>query len=117
MGNEIGDSFMNKHLKKIQLYFSISIFILTSLVVSGSFLARNRAEDIARSAALAFNSFKYEISYAQSHGDKNGGLATVATIITERNSDAEKSNKKAERIPVLLYHGIVNEPDGSPLFF
>lgn len=83
----------------IALFLSASLF-LTKIITSKLIEAK-----------LAFNAFQYEVSFAQAN-NKNLA-ASILSSIQNDNSTSQFNQNKAQSIPVLLYHGIISEPDGS----
>jgi peptidoglycan/xylan/chitin deacetylase (PgdA/CDA1 family) len=89
---------MDNHFKKIKVSFSVIILLLIAGIAGGSFIIKNNVFFTRKQLSQTINYLDYKLSFTQTNSDNN-------------NSVLKNNNIKS--IPVLLYHGIINEPDGA----
>jgi peptidoglycan/xylan/chitin deacetylase (PgdA/CDA1 family) len=101
---------MNRHIQKVKIYFTGVLLFLGALIVVGIFAVRSERSLtlLAAENTLDFLQYKIESDYG------NSGFRLLATILqtftgTSPRAQAEQSAVAA--VPVLVYHGIVQESD------
>ncbi|NUQ57301.1 MAG: polysaccharide deacetylase family protein [Candidatus Paceibacter sp.] len=106
---------LNKHIVKVKILFFAFIMMLGLAMVSGSFLLVDFPQKYSVGAISFANFFKYKIAFSRNN---NSGLiaSAVSAFKKENNGGLESSNsahkKNANSVPVLVYHGIIDEnPD------
>lgn len=60
---------------------------------------------------MVLNTFKYKVNLTQAN-DKSL-TASILSFIQDDNSTSQFNQEKTESVPVLLYHGVIDKPDGS----
>ena len=89
----------------ITFFLSGSVFLTTFVInkLGDDFLRDNLVE-----VKIALNAFKYKVSFAYAN---NKNLAAAVISIFDNASPIIENNNNAKSIPVLLYHGIVENAD------
>ncbi|KKQ93526.1 MAG: Polysaccharide deacetylase [Candidatus Levybacteria bacterium GW2011_GWA1_39_11] len=108
MGNTI--NIMNNNLKKIKVYFSITVLLLMVTIFSGGFFLKNNTFFTTTNLAGTFNYFKYKTSFVYSD---NKNLTASVISIFQNNPQVNQGKGKVSSIPVLLYHGVVDNSDDA----
>jgi len=101
--------------KKFKIYFSVIVLIMIAVISGGSFLIKNNSYFNKNYMLMNFNYLKYKINFAQTQ--KKDLAAIILTFISQTFTPQDDltlkySNDRTKSIPVLVYHGIVNKPDG-----
>ena len=98
----------NSHLQKIKIFFSTAILLMIVIMVVGGMIIKKQdffSKDIITELSQTASYLNYKVSFVKAENSN-----FVSLIVP----DATKvENAKAKSIPVLLYHGIITEPDGS----
>lgn len=101
---------MGAHLKIIKISFSIIVLLLIAGISGGSFTMKDDNSFAIKQLLQTISYLNYKLSSAYAD-NKN---LTAAIISVFNNTDLVIENKNvAKSVPVLLYHGIINEPDGA----
>lgn len=100
---------MNDHLKKIKILFSFFVFLLVVVIITASFGMKENYFLSQNYLEYTINYLNYKWSFSYVNG--KGLNATIFSIFN--NEQILKNNKDIKSIPVLLYHSIINKPDGS----
>src|SRR3989344_2304839 len=104
MGNKMN---IEKNITSIKILFFGLSTLLVLLVASGSIFLTNNIYFTKEYAQININYLSNKIDFVKSNDNLiTGFLATEGT--KDYNYD-----EKAKAIPVLLYHGIVNQPDNA----
>lgn len=100
--------------KKLSIAILISFFLSVSIFLT-TVVTKKLGDDFFRinlvKARMAFNAFRYKVNFAQAN-DKNL-TASILSSIQDDNLILQFNRDKAQSIPVLLYHGIIDKPDGA----
>lgn len=102
---------MDNYLKIIKISFSTILLLLVVGIAGGSFVIKNNDFFIRERLSQAASYFNYKFSFAYA-GNKNL-TASIASIFSDGGLTVENNNNIAKSVPVLLYHGIIENPDGS----
>ncbi len=108
------DNIMESHLNKIKI--SISLTVLCSIlfmIVGITYFKDTRfflREIVDRNYAFAKNKLAYSFSGSGGGESSSHFLANTMSLFAEDN-DGEQVSTNTSSIPVLLYHGIVDEAD------
>lgn len=98
--------------KKIKIYFTLAVvLVLSTMLLGGAFIQNNYASDL-ESYGPVFNSYLKFLKYKIQFGG-GLGLNSLSQVLDSSRSDYESARKKAEAVPVLVYHGITSKPDNS----
>ena len=108
MGDKI--NIMDNHSKKIKISFSVIILLFIASITGGNFAVKNNDFFTGKQVSQTINYLNYRLYFVQAN-NKNL-TASIISIFDDANSIIYNSNN-AKSIPVLLYHGIIDEPDGS----
>lgn len=111
MGDKI--NIMDNHLKKINISFSIAILLLITTMIGGGFVFKSNDFFTGKQLSQTINYLNYKLSFAQTN-NKNL-TASIISIFNDTGSAVKNNNDNAKSIPVLLYHGIIEKPDGVNL--
>ena len=98
MAGEQDKLIMENHLINIKILFVTFIMLVVFGVSSSIFLFKKTDFFTARQMVQTINYLNYKLAFAQTD---NESLAAVGI------------NDRAKSVPVLLYHGIIDRPDGS----
>ena len=101
---------MDNHSKKIKISFFVIILLLTTSIAGGSFMMKDNNFFTGKQVSQTINYLNYKLSFAQAN-NKNL-TASIVSSFNDSSSMIENNNDNAESIPVLLYHGIIDKPDG-----
>lgn len=97
------------HITKFKIYFSIlSLFVL--LMLGGGSMYVSSAWGDINYAANFYHTIKYRVAYAFESG---GGLRANVRDLFARDEIFVRGAEKAQDVPVLVYHGVLNENDDS----
>ncbi|OGI15686.1 hypothetical protein A3K63_04620 [Candidatus Micrarchaeota archaeon RBG_16_49_10] len=97
-----------KDLDPIRVYWTALSLMMLLGIVSSSFYLRGNFNFIVGNLVRDISYARYRIEFAKSEGNGVTGLFT-----SEPTKICMESNAKA--VPVLLYHGITDRPDGENL--
>ncbi|MDO8572395.1 MAG: polysaccharide deacetylase family protein [bacterium] len=101
---------MENYLKNIKILFSATILLLIMGIIIGISVLKDSNLFTAQHISQVIDYLHYKSSFTYTN-DKN--LTASVISIFANTSPSIKGNDVAKSIPVLLYHGIINEPDGS----
>ncbi len=100
--------------KKIYIFIPIALLLSASVFLT-TIMVKNLDDDFFRvnltEAKMAFNTFTYKVDFAQTNGKSLA--ASIFSSFLDNNATQQFNGDNAQSIPVLLYHGIVKESDGS----
>lgn len=102
---------MDASLKKIKISFSVFILLLVVGMAGGSFAVKDSNFYIKERVSQTVSYLNYRSSFTYATNNKNL-TASVASIFNN-SLTVENNNNIAKSVPVLLYHGIINDPDGA----
>jgi len=108
MGDKI--NIMNEHFKKIKISFSVIILLFIVGIAGGSFAMKDNNFFTGKQLLQIINYLNYKFSFANTN---NKNLTAAIISIFGNNNSVFVSNNNAKSIPVLLYHGIIDKPDGA----
>lgn len=102
---------MKNHIIKTKLYFGAVVFLLILIVISGSSSLKNNVALSNDNIARLSQYYKYKMTIAQDRGMNL--IASLGHVFgVKKNQDIiAKIEDKANTVPVLVYHGIVDNPD------
>lgn len=85
---------------------------MATSIAGGTFILKGNVFFTGKYILLTTNYLKYKSSLAYAANNKNL-TASIASIFSDNNLIVEDNNGNAKSVPVLLYHGVVENPDGS----
>jgi len=102
---------MNNNFKKTKILFSVVVLLMIMGIISGGSIIKNKTFFTKRQFSQTISYLDYKLSLNKADG-KNL-TASVISIFNDTGLIIEDNNDNAKLVPVLLYHGIIDEPDGS----
>ena len=102
---------MDIHLKIIKISFSAVILLLIAGISGGSFAMKDNKSFTIKQLSQTVNYLNYKLAFANIN-NKNL-TATVLSIFDNTDPVIKNNNSNAKSIPVLLYHGVIENADGS----
>lgn len=101
-------------ITRIKIYFVISAIVVASLVIAGSLYLKDTNYSNGYYFSSLFQnirSMQYSLAYSR---EKNiGVLAAIGDLFQQGSIPYEVPGRYTSSVPVLVYHGILDKPDGS----
>lgn len=101
---------MNKHIIKIKQLFLVGVASLAVIIVGGSYLFKGTGALSMNNLERNVSYFKYKVAFGTT---TNSLLAGVGAVFGNNNASVVQTNENGDAglVPVLVYHGIVSNPD------
>ena len=100
---------MEKQVQKIKILFATSMLLVISIIATGiQIVDNNRVYLSQKYLGLTFDYLKYKTEIVG-----KDGIVNAAGVALFDGWNIEYGREKASSVPVLAYHRLVDEPDGS----
>lgn len=111
MDGEHDKFIMKNYLRNIKILFVAFIALVVFGVSSSILLIKNTDFFTVRQAVQTISYLNYKLAFAQTSNESLA--AATALSVGDTSVVAVNTNDRAKSVPVLLYHGIIDHPDGS----
>ncbi len=103
---------LDAYLNRLKFFFIAVIILIVGTLVFGAFLIERSAVFTSRSINQTVSFLMYRTEFTLSDTARSGLLASL-TSVTGSPLRYEDTLRRTGSVPILVYHGILDESDGS----